>query len=88
MAWDRFYTEDAVYVDPAWGRVEGRDAIANMFTHTLVGFEEWTYPIQFTAFEGNYVFVKWLQVVPGELPDGRPVQHSGASPMTAAAIRV
>ena len=22
-----FYTEDAIYIDPAWGRVEGRDAI-------------------------------------------------------------
>ena len=24
-----FFTEDAVFVDPAWGRVEGRPAIAS-----------------------------------------------------------
>jgi ketosteroid isomerase-like protein len=80
----RFYTDDAVYIDPAWGRVEGRDAIKNLFTHALVGFEDWRHPVQFTAIEGNYVFVKWLQVVPGRLPDGRPVQHSGVSTMIYA----
>ena len=25
-----FYTEDAVYVDGAWGRIEGREAIATL----------------------------------------------------------
>ncbi len=26
-----FFTEDAVYCDPAWGRVEGRENIRNFF---------------------------------------------------------
>jgi ketosteroid isomerase-like protein len=77
----RFFTEDAVYIDPGWGRVEGRDAIEKMFTHAMTGLEGWTYPIEFTAIEGNYVFVKWLQVVPEKFPDGQPVQHSGVSTM-------
>ncbi len=80
----RFYTDNAVYIDPAWGRVEGRDAIEKLFTHAIVGFDGWTYPIQFAAIEGNYVLVKWLQVVPGELPDGQPIQHSGVSTMIYA----
>jgi ketosteroid isomerase-like protein len=80
----RFFTDDAVYIDPGWGRVEGRDAIEKMFTHAMTGLEGWTYPVEFTAIEGNYVLVKWLQVVPEKFPDGRPVQHSGVSTMIYA----
>ena len=32
-----FYTEDAVYVDGAWGRLEGRDTIARWLVDSMAG---------------------------------------------------
>lgn len=80
----RFYTEDAIFIDPAWGRIEGRAAITELFTVAMVGLEGWTYPIEFTAISGDDVVIKWLQVVPAALPDGRPLAHSGVSIMIYA----
>src|SRR5581483_9421617 len=48
-----FYTEDAVYVDGAWGRLEGREVIANWLVDSMVGMEDWKFPVEFTAIEGN-----------------------------------
>ncbi len=80
----RFYTHDAVFIDPAWGRVEGRDGIAHLFRTAMAGLDGWTYPIEFTAISGNDVVVKWLQVIPGLLPNGQPLVHSGVSTMVYA----
>jgi len=74
-----FYTEDAVYVDTAWGRIEGREAIARWLEESMVGLGEWKFPIEFTAIEGNDVVVKWTQIIPGTRPDGRPYTQSGYS---------
>jgi len=60
----RFFTDDAVFIDPAHGRVEGIAAITHFLDASMVGFEDWTYPIEFTAISGNDVAVKWLQVFP------------------------
>ena len=59
-----FYTEDAVYIDGAWGRIEGRDAIAHWLVDSMLGMEDWKFPIEFTAIEGNDVVVKWTQIMP------------------------
>jgi ketosteroid isomerase-like protein len=80
----RFYTADAVLVDPAWGRVEGRAAIEALFKEAMAGLDGFTYPIEFTAISGNDVVVKWLQVAAGLGPDGRPLVHSGVSTMLYA----
>jgi len=53
-----FYTEDAVYVDGAWGRIEGRENIAHWLVDSMLGMEDWKFPIEFTAIEGNDVVVK------------------------------
>src|SRR5205823_12370334 len=39
-----WFTEDAVFIDPAWGRVEGRDEIARFLDRSMVGFGEWSFP--------------------------------------------
>src|SRR3954454_14525008 len=80
----RFYTDDAVFVDPAWGRGEGRAAIEELFREAMAGLDGFTYPIEFTAISGNDVVVKWLQVVAGLGPEGRPLVHSGVSTMLYA----
>jgi ketosteroid isomerase-like protein len=73
------YTDDAVYVDAAWGRIQGKDAIAHWLVHSMVGLDDWQFPVEFTAIEGDDVIVKWTQVIPGTRPDGRPYAQSGYS---------
>ena len=73
------YTDDAVYVDAAWGRLEGKGNIARWLVDSMVGLDDWQFPIEFTAIEGNDVVVKWTQIMPGRHPDGRPCRQSGYS---------
>ena len=79
-----FYTEDAVYVDAAWGRIEGRDAIARWLVDSMVGLGDWRFPVEFVAVEGDDVVVKWTQILPVTRPDGRPYQQSGYSRLVYA----
>ncbi len=74
-----FYTDDAVYVDAAWGRIEGKQAIASWLVESMVGLGDWRFPIEFTAVEGDDVVVKWTQIVPGTKPDGSAYSQSGYS---------
>jgi ketosteroid isomerase-like protein len=74
-----FYTDDAVYVDGAWGRIEGKKAIAHWLEHSMVGLGDWKFPVEFTAIEGDDVIVKWTQVIPGARPDGTPFTQSAYS---------
>ena len=74
-----FYTDDAVYVDAAWGRIEGGAAIAAWLADSMVGLGDWRFPIEFTAIEGDDVIVKWTQIIPGTKPDGTPYSQSAYS---------
>ncbi len=74
-----FYTEDAVYIDGAWGRIEGRDAIAHWLVDSMLGMDDWKFPVEFTAIEGDDVVVKWTQIMPRTRPDGTPYRQSGYS---------
>jgi limonene-1,2-epoxide hydrolase len=74
-----FFTPDAVYVDPAWGRVEGIDGICAFLVESMRGLEDWTFPVRFTAIDGDEVVTVWDQVLPGERPDGRRYRQTGVS---------
>jgi limonene-1,2-epoxide hydrolase len=74
-----FFTDDAVYVDPAWGRIEGIDEIRSFFVESMRGLEDWRFPIRFTAIDGDEVVTVWDQVLPGKRPDGRRYQQTGVS---------
>jgi ketosteroid isomerase-like protein len=79
--WSEFvdlFTDDAVFVDPAWGRVEGKDGIRHLFATAMLGVE-FAFPIDFTAIAGSWVVVKWRQVLPRRRPDGQLWQQSGVS---------
>lgn len=78
------YTEDAVYVDAAWGRIEGREAIARWLVDSMVGLDDWRFPVEFVAVEGDNVVVKWTQILPGARSDGRPYRQSGYSRLVYA----
>lgn len=73
------FTDDAVYIDPAWGRVHGIDKIRSFLVESMRGLEDWRFPVRFAAIEGDDVVIAWRQVLPGRRPDGRPYEQSGVS---------
>ena len=81
----QFFTDDAVFIDPAWGRVEGIEEMRRtVFGDAMVGLEDWTFPTEFYAIDGDNVLVKWKQILPGHRADGRPYEQSGVSTMIYA----
>jgi ketosteroid isomerase-like protein len=81
----QFFTDDAVFIDPAWGRVQGIDEMKRtVFGDAMVGLDDWKFPTEFYAISGNNVIVKWKQVLPGTQPDGRPFVQSGYSTLIYA----
>jgi hypothetical protein len=76
---DEFFTEDIVFIDPAWGRNTGRRAVADFMDKSMVGLEDWTFPEQWTMVDGDRVVSFWWNRLPGTRPDGRPYQAPGVS---------
>jgi ketosteroid isomerase-like protein len=79
--WSEFvelFTDDAVFVDPAWGRVEGRSAIRELFDTAMPGVD-FSFPIDFWTTAGDWVGIKWRQVLPRTRPDGTHYQQSAVS---------
>lgn len=66
-----FFTEDAVYIDPAWGRQEGREAIRQFFQDSMAGLtgHGWSTPERWTMVDGHRLVSHWDQVL-GDKPDG------------------
>ena len=74
IGWDAmadFFTEDAVYIDPAWGRQEGRETIRQFFVDSMSGLtgHGWSTPERWTMVDGHRLISHWDQVL-GEKPDG------------------
>jgi hypothetical protein len=68
-----------VFIDPAWGRVEGRDAIARFFDESMRGLEGWTFPEEFAMSDGDRVVAQWWNRLDGTRADGGPFQAPGVS---------
>lgn len=66
-----FFTEDGVYIDPAWGRQETREGIRAFFIESMAGLTGygWSSPERWTMVDGNRLISKWDQVM-GEKDDG------------------
>lgn len=79
-----FFTDDCVYIDPAWGRVEGIDELRTFLDESMRGLEDWTFPVEYVAIEGDAVVIKWSQITPGSRPDGSPYCQSGYSTLVYA----
>ena len=75
-----FFTEDAVYCDPAWGRVEGRDEIREFFERSMAGLtgHGWSTPENWTMAEGHRLLSQWDQIL-GHREDGTPWAVPGLS---------
>ena len=74
-----FFTEDAVFIDPAWGRSEGREHLAEFMGKSMQGLEDWTFPEGWTMVEGNRIVSFWWNRLPGQREDGTPFQAPGVS---------
>jgi hypothetical protein len=60
-----FFTDDAVFIDPAWGRIEGIDEIREFLVDSMTGIEDWTFPVDQVWVDGDEVGIKYRQVLPG-----------------------
>jgi ketosteroid isomerase-like protein len=75
-----FFTPDAAYIDPAWGRIEGRENIREFFVKSMSGLtgHGWETPENWTMAEGHRLVSQWDQIM-GRKPDGAPWLVPGLS---------
>jgi len=75
-----FFTEDAAYIDPAWGRIEGRENIREFFEKSMAGLtgHGWSTPENWTMVEGHRLVSQWDQIL-GQKDDGTPWLVAGLS---------
>lgn len=75
-----FFVEDAAYIDPAWGRIEGREGIRRFFVESMAGLtgHGWSTPESWTMVEGHRVVSQWDQIL-GRRDDGTPWKVPGLS---------
>lgn len=78
------FTDDVVYVDAAWGRLEGVDELRRFLDESMRGLDDWEFPIEYTAISGDTVVVKWWQHLPGTRADGSRYTQSGISTLVYA----
>jgi ketosteroid isomerase-like protein len=64
------FTEDATYIDPAWGRFKGRDNIRRFLRDSMQGLKDWKFPTEWHVIEGNRVISRFLNRLPGRRADG------------------
>lgn len=87
LGWDAlaaFFTDDAVFIDPAWGRVEGIDEIRNFLAESMQGLDGWDFPHHWTMVDGNRLLARWTNRLPGERADGSRYEAPGYSLMIYA----
>lgn len=73
------FTDDAVYIDPAWGRIQGIEEIRTFLVESMLGLEDWRFPIRSAAFDGDDIVTTWTQILPGQRADGRRYEQTGVS---------
>jgi ketosteroid isomerase-like protein len=87
LGWDAladFFTDDATFVDPAWGRIEGKAAIREFLTTSMKGLDGWSFPHEWRMIEGDRLVAAWWNRLPGKRADGSPYQARGLTIMTYA----
>lgn len=75
-----FFTEDAAYIDPAWGRVETREGIREFFEESMFGLtgHGWSTVENWTQGDGARLVSQWDQIL-GHKEDGTPWLVPGLS---------
>jgi ketosteroid isomerase-like protein len=75
-----YFTDDAAYIDPAWGRIDGRENIRTFFEKSMQGLtgHGWSTPENWTMCEGPRLVSQWDQIL-GKKDDGTPWLVAGLS---------
>lgn len=73
------FTEDAVFVDSIWGRHQGVDALVEFLDNSMSGLDTWDFPHFWEAIDGDKVFLRWSNRLPGAMADGSPIDNMGMS---------
>ncbi len=76
------YAENATYHDAFYGWLHGRKAITEWLHDSMIGLEEWSYPVQWVVIDEGRVVVHWLNRLPGKRPDGSYYEFPGMSAIT------
>ena len=76
-----FFTDDATFIDPAWGRIHGIDEITKFLDESMLGLEDWKFPTQWTMIDGNRVVSMWYNRLAGQRDDGTHYETPGVSIM-------
>ena len=87
LGWDAlaaFFTDDATFVDPAWGRIEGIHGIREFLVESMAGLEDWEFPHEWAMVQGDRLIARWQNRLPGRRADGTPYQAPGYSLMVYA----
>lgn len=82
LGWDalgEFFTEDAVFIDPAWGRIDGLPAIQKFLKESMAGLDDWSFPEAWTMVEDDRLVSFWWNRLGGRRADGSPYQAPGVS---------
>ena len=74
-----FFTDDATFIDPAWGRVQGIEEIRKFLAESMAGLEDWSFPHEWTMVDGDRVVSLWQNRLPGERADGSRYEAPGIS---------
>jgi hypothetical protein len=74
-----FFTDDATFVDPAWGRVDGIDNIVRFLAESMEGLEDWSFPLEWELVDGDCLVTGWQNRLPGRRADGTYYQAPGVS---------
>jgi len=77
-ALEDYFTDDVVFVDPAWGRVEGLKSVREFWEKSMAGLEDWKFPELWTQVEGRRVVSMWMQKM-GKREDGSDWECPGIS---------
>jgi ketosteroid isomerase-like protein len=86
-SWDAlaaFFTDDATFIDPAWGRVEGIAAIREFLVESMAGLEDWEFPHEWAMVEGDRLIARWQNRLPGRRADGSCYEAPGYSMLVYA----
>jgi len=87
LSWEAladFFTDDATFIDPAWGRVEGIAEIRQFLVESMLGLDGWTFPHEFATVHEDQLLARWQNRLPGARADGSYYQAPGYSLMTYA----
>ena len=82
IGWDalaEFFTDDASFVDPAWGRIDGLANIKTFLVESMAGLEDWSFPHEWLVVEGERLVAGWQNRLPGQRADGTPYEATGVS---------